>query len=442
MDTKAAAALRVESQTDGRSRRPKPSEASLRIRYSAAADGRPQKKAFVYTKGEHKIEKKDVDPDALRIVERLRSSGHETYIVGGAVRDLMVGTKPKDFDIVTEAPPARIKRVFRNSRIIGRRFRLVHVFFGPKIFEVSTFRSLKDGTTSNTYGSVEEDVLRRDFTFNALLYDPEEEVVVDYVGGFADIKAKRLKPVIPLSIIFKDDPVRMLRAAKYAASTGFKIPLLVRWKIMSQAELLGPVSPSRLTEEIFKIVNSSRSAAIVASMDSLGLYRFLQPNASTLMKEDRRFRAAYMESLAQMDEYAGSDKELPSGRLLSFMIRDFLDSVVEWKGDLLDSYRSALSECRAYVLPMNPPRIELENAVRLLFREKGVAVKKARTFEKGQRKEGLPESPKEGPRPEGAPDERTEEGVAKRRKRRRRRRKGTGGAAAAPQGAPPAASPD
>ncbi|HCM26810.1 MAG TPA: polynucleotide adenylyltransferase PcnB [Treponema sp.] len=409
----------------------------MRIRYSAAADGRPQKKAFVYTKGEHLIEKKDVDSDALRIVERLRSSGHETYIVGGAVRDLMVGTKPKDFDIVTEASPARIKRVFRNSRIIGRRFRLVHVFFGPKIFEVSTFRSLKDGTTSNTYGSVEEDVLRRDFTFNALLYDPEEEVVVDYVGGFADIKAKRLKPVIPLSIIFKDDPVRMLRAAKYAASTGFKIPLLVRWKIKSQADLLAPVSPSRLTEEIFKIINSTRSTAIVASMETLGLYRFLQPNASTLMRADRSFRACYMESLRLMDAFAASDKELPSGRLLSFMIRDFLDTVVEWRGDLLEAYRRALSECRAYVLPMNPPRIELENAVRLLFREKGVAVKKARTFEKGQRKEGLPEIQRESTRQEPAAEERTEDGAVKRRKRRRRRRKGASAAADAPQGASP-----
>ncbi len=413
----------------------------MRIRYSAAENGKPVKKAIVYTKDEHRIDRNSVDPDALRIVERLKSSGHETYIVGGAVRDLMVGKTPKDFDIVTDAAPTRIKRIFRNSRVIGRRFRLVHVFFGPKIFEVSTFRSLVDGTTSNTYGTVEEDVLRRDFTFNALFYDPEEQVVVDYVGGVQDIRAKRVKPVIPLSIIFKDDPVRMLRAAKYAASTGFKLPLALRWKIKSQAALLKPISPSRLTEEIFKIVHSGRSVAIVSLMDKLGLYVYLQPNAAARMKADPAFRTGYLASLAAMDAAAAKDEEAPSGRLLSYLLRDYLDRIVDWRNDPLESYRSALADCRSYVLPMNPPRIELENAVRLLFRERGVAVKKARTFEKGQRKEGLPERDKDGAKVEKAPADAAldpAQAAAKKRRRRRRRKKG-GGPAGSDAGAGSAA---
>ena len=142
------------------------------IRYGKEQNGRLIKKAAVYTREEHKINFADVDSDAVFITGRLRANGHESYIVGGAVRDLILGKKPKDFDIVTDAIPARIKRIFRNSRIIGKRFRLVHVYFGPKIFEVSTFRSIKDGHTGNTYGAIEEDVLRRDFSCNALFYDP------------------------------------------------------------------------------------------------------------------------------------------------------------------------------------------------------------------------------------------------------------------------------
>jgi len=198
----------------------------LRFRYGKEENGALIKKAVVYTQNEHHINVANVDKDAIFVVSRLKANGAETYIVGGAVRDLMLGKKPKDFDIVTQATPAKIKRIFRNSRVIGRRFRLVHVFFGPKIFEVSTFRSLKDGHTSNTYGSIEEDVQRRDFSLNALFYDPETQIVVDYVGGMADIRRRKIRPIIPPEVIFKDDPVRMIRAVKYAAATGFHIPLV------------------------------------------------------------------------------------------------------------------------------------------------------------------------------------------------------------------------
>ncbi|GAB1481360.1 polynucleotide adenylyltransferase PcnB [Treponema sp.] len=398
----------------------------MRIRYSAAENGKPVKKAIVYTKNEHKIDRSAVDNDALRIVERLKEGGHETYIVGGAVRDLVIGNKPKDFDIVTDAPPTRIKRLFRNSRIIGRRFRLVHVFFGPKIYEVSTFRSLKDGTTSNTYGTVDEDVLRRDFTFNALFYDPQEEVVVDYVGGFKDILAKRVKPVIPLKIIFKDDPVRMLRAAKYAASTGFKLPLSLQWKIKAEASLLAPVSPSRLTEEILKIINSGYSRRIVELMDKLGIFMYLQPRAAILMKQSPAFRSDYLESLSQLDQSQHSDTEARSGRHLSFLIRSFLDRELNWESASPESYKEAFVACRSYVLPMNPPRVELENALRLLFRDHGLVARKARSFERGARRdlsEGRATEAvgKEGLNQEGALD--LAEGEAKKKKRRRKRRK-------------------
>ena len=137
-------------------------------RYGTDSNGKLIKKAIVYTKSEHFITNKKIDPDALQIINRLRDAGYTAYIVGGAVRDLIVGNVPKDFDIVTDATPSKIKRIFRNSRIIGRRFRLVHVVFGSKIFEVSTFRSNVEGSVGNEFGTIEQDVMRRDYECSGL----------------------------------------------------------------------------------------------------------------------------------------------------------------------------------------------------------------------------------------------------------------------------------
>ena len=178
----------------------------MRFRYSSNNNGKTEKKAVVYTKDEHNIAASDVDKDAAYICSRLRIEGYETYIVGGAVRDLMLGKKPKDFDIASAASPTQIKKVFRNSRVIGRRFRLVHVFFSNKIYELATFRSAKDGSDGNTFGSIEEDVLRRDFSLNALFYDTEQELVIDYIGGVEDIRKRIIHPIIPLDIIFLKTP--------------------------------------------------------------------------------------------------------------------------------------------------------------------------------------------------------------------------------------------
>ncbi|MCL2602795.1 MAG: polynucleotide adenylyltransferase PcnB, partial [Treponema sp.] len=249
----------------------------MRFRYSAEDNGKLVKKAAVYTQDEHRINVSDVDPQAVYIIQRLQANGYETYVVGGAVRDLILGKKPKDFDIVTSASPTKIKTIFRNARIIGRRFRLVHVFFGPKIFEVSTFRSIKDGPTSNTFGTIEEDVQRRDFSLNALFYDPMKQLVIDYVGGMKDMKKHLIRPIIPLPSIFTDDPVRMIRAVKYSAVAGFTLPFLLKMKIRKQSALLADVSPSRLTEEIFKIIHSPHARIIIEGLDALGLYNYLQP---------------------------------------------------------------------------------------------------------------------------------------------------------------------
>jgi len=364
----------------------------LRFRYSSEENGKPVKKATVYTQDEHRINFADVDPQAIYITERLQANNYETYIVGGAVRDLILGKKPKDFDIVTAASPARIKKVFRNARIIGRRFRLVHVYFGPKIIEVSTFRSLKDGPTSNTFGAIEEDVLRRDFTLNALFYDPLKQLVVDYVNGMDDIRNRTIRPIIALQDIFTDDPVRMIRAVKYAAVAGFKLPFSLKWRIRRQSGLLAEISASRLTEEIFKIIHSPNARKIVEDLETIGLFSYLQPNAAELFKTMPGFKNRYLTTMESLN--GEGFRNLP-GEALSALVRDYVNDNTDWGGEdhhaipqakhHAEQYRNAFILARKFVLPMNPPRMELDDALRFLFATHGISIKKTRFHERPHR---------------------------------------------------------
>lgn len=354
------------------------------IRYSQNKDGKPVKKAVIYTSNEHCIRNEDIDPDALRVITQLKSFGFSAYLVGGAVRDLLLGKTPKDFDIVTDATPSKIKKLFRNSRIIGRRFRLVHVFFGSKIFEVSTFRSISTGTVGNNFGTMDEDVQRRDFTLNALYYDPLKMQIIDYVGGVRDIKKQVIKPVIPLDTIFVEDPVRMLRAVKYAASTGFKLPIQLKRKICKSAHLLSPVSPSRLTEELLKIINSGHAYDIVKLCLETDLYMYLQPGATSFMYEKAGFEKRYLERLKKLDASHQINPEARLGQKLTYIIYDFIESLTDWKEEISVSaagelYTRTWTQCRNFVLPMNPQRTELEFAIREVLRKLGVTMRIPKT---------------------------------------------------------------
>lgn len=376
------------------------------VRYGKDNDGRPVKKAVVYTKDEHRIPIERIDSDAIRIIGRLKENGHSAYFVGGAVRDLLVGNTPKDFDIVTDATPSRIRRLFRSARIIGRRFRLVHVVFGPKIFEVSTFRSTVEGSVGNDFGTMDEDVMRRDFTLNALYYDPIQEHVIDYVGGVRDIRKGVIRPVIPLDRIFVEDPVRMLRAVKYSVTTHCAMQWQLRHKIKKSASLLSPVSPSRLTEEIFKIVNSAHAFDIVREALDVDIYMYLQPAATNLILSDREFEKNYFENLKRLDVLSTVEKESRLGKKLVFLVKDFILSLTDWKKEIAENsavgelYEKTWNETRRFVLPMNPPRVELEYAIRSVLREIGVNIR-------------IPKPP----RPESG-----EPNAAPKRRRRRRRK--------------------
>ena len=350
-------------------------------RYGTDGNGKLIKKAVVYTKSEHLITNRRIDPDALQIINRLRDAGFISYIVGGAVRDLLVGNVPKDFDIVTDATPSKIKRIFRNSRIIGRRFRLVHVVFGSKIFEVSTFRSNAEGSVGNDFGTIEQDVMRRDFTMNALYYDPLQEQIIDYVGGVHDIKKHVLRPVIPLETIFEEDPVRMLRAVKYSATTDAKMTFNLRHKIKQSAPLLSQVSPSRITEELLKIINNVHASQIILEAIETDIFMYLQPQVSAMLYERKNIEQSFIENLKKLDELNKNEPQARLGKKLYFIIYDFVTTLTDWKKELegkfssSELYSKTWTECRNFVLPMNPQRRELEYAVKAVLKSMGVPIK-------------------------------------------------------------------
>lgn len=337
------------------------------VRYQEGPDGKPVKKAVVYTRSEHGIDSASVDRDAVRIVERLQGAGFSAYIVGGAVRDLLVGREPKDYDIVTDAEPPRIKKLFYRSRVIGKRFRLVHVYVGERIFEVSTFRSIANGTVGNTYGTIDEDAKRRDFTMNALYFDPVESKLVDYVGGLRDIRAGHLRAVIPLSTIFSEDPVRMIRALKYAATTGFSIPFLTRLAIKRNAPLLAGASVSRLGEEAAKILYSGKAGPILESLDRYGLIAAILPGVGAAFHGPGGpgMRAA----LAELDAYVASTGDKALRSLLAFVVRGAVEAAQSLPAeDAQAAYHNAVEAARAFLAPLTMPRVEVEAAVRAVFK--------------------------------------------------------------------------
>ncbi len=234
-----------------------------------------------------------MDPDGLKVINRLNRYGYKSYFVGGCIRDLLLGKKPKDFDIVTNATPAQLRKLFSNSRIIGRRFKLVHVVFrGGKVLEVSTFRSLPEHRLDsslesediylrrdNVFGTPKEDVARRDFTINSLYFDPRNESIIDYTGGFDDIKHKRINVIGDPDISFKEDPVRMLRAAKFAPLLGFTMHTACARGIRRNRLEIMKANSNRLLEEYFKIFRTGKAAQIFASLYETGLLEILMPAA-------------------------------------------------------------------------------------------------------------------------------------------------------------------
>ena len=343
----------------------------MRIRYGTSKSGERVEIARIYTAEEHLITRDRIDPDAVKITRRLTSSGHQAYIVGGAVRDLLIGNQPKDFDIATDAHPRRMRSLFRNARVIGRRFRLVHVNFGGKIIEVSTFRS-RDG--QNSFGTIDEDVRRRDFTMNALYYSPEREEIVDYVGGYPDMLERRIRPLVPLDITFEEDPVRMIRAAKYTAATGFELPQKVRSKIKKSASGLDSCPPSRMTEEILKILSSGSSSKIVSLARQLGIFPYMLIEINRRLERSRSQVQPFLASLSALDsELAEAAEGVPRPRLIEALVEPFFEIPTGERSDRTELYRELFAGVKALISPITPPNNDVHEAVKILMGKHGIA---------------------------------------------------------------------
>jgi len=244
----------------------------------------------IIERAQHPISRRDIHPNVLKVLYRLAHGGHTAYLVGGGVRDLMLGRKPKDFDVATSAHPNQVRELFRNSRLIGRRFRLVHVFFGPQNIEVATFRRQAEAVADidadllirhdNTFGTTEEDAFRRDFTVNALFYDPATFHVIDYIGGVADLKARLIRTIGDPELRVREDPVRMIRAVRFAAKLGFEIEAATSRAIERHREEILKASQPRLVEEIYRTITLPAAARALVLMEQLGLLAVLLPHLS------------------------------------------------------------------------------------------------------------------------------------------------------------------
>jgi poly(A) polymerase len=316
-------------------------------------------------KSEHQIDPALVDERAAKVVQTLVDGGHEAYIVGGAVRDLLLGLRPKDFDVATDATPEQVKALFRRAFIIGRRFRIVHVVFGrgrqdrglSEVIEVSTFRALMDPAAAeqvagnektskgelggrhantshvvdaegrvlrdNVWGPQIEDAARRDFTVNAMYYDPVRELVVDYHGGIKDAKKKLLRMIGDPETRYREDPVRIVRAVRFAAKLGFEIEPKTRAPIQAMSALLENVPPSRLFDEMIKLLQTGHSLASLDELRKQGLHRGTFPVLDTLL-DDSRGSAAHREfvrlALADTDRRVGEGKPVVPSFMLACML--------------------------------------------------------------------------------------------------------------------------
>jgi poly(A) polymerase len=285
----------------------------------------------IIPRSEHPISRRDIDPDALKVLYRLQQFNHTAYLVGGSVRDLLLERRPKDFDVGTDAHPYQIKKLFRNCWIIGRRFRLAHVRFGNKAIEVATFRRhVLPGTENepatteppaevdvespadlqirhdNTFGTPEEDAFRRDFTINALFYDIATFSIIDYVGGLQDLRAGLIRSIGDPRQRFQEDPVRMLRAVAFAARLGFRMDAPVVDAIREHHGLIANASPARLIEEYYKVL---RSGAAEKTFRLLAEHRLLETITPELHKGATE--EALWHALADLDRYRQRFEGIP-----------------------------------------------------------------------------------------------------------------------------------
>jgi poly(A) polymerase len=285
-----------------------------------------KEKSHQYSEREHGIKRYQINQQALEVVETLQSHNHEAYIVGGAVRDLLMGVKPKDFDVATNARPEQITRILPRSRIIGRRFKIVHARSGRDVIEVTTFRGhhdkkLKRGkhakqaksgllVRDNVYGNLEEDARRRDFSCNNFYYDPSNGMLIDYCGGLEDIRQGILQTIGDPHERFCEDPVRMLRAIRFEAKLGLKLDSASAKALVQNKAMIAEVAPARLFDEIIKILLTPYAAAALELLVSTGLFAHLFPATAEQFESDSRTLKLLEAAMENTENRLNDDKRV------------------------------------------------------------------------------------------------------------------------------------
>lgn len=280
------------------------------------------RKPQVIPREKHAFSRHDVSHNAIKVIEELNKAGFQSYLVGGSIRDSLLGSQPKDFDVATDATPEQVRRVFRNSRIIGRRFRIVHVRFGREIIEVTTFRGQANDSQQqvesntgqllrdNVYGDMQSDALRRDFTINALYYSPENDSLYDYTQGIKDIEKRELRMIGDPLTRYKEDPVRLLRALRFAGKLGFRIEEKTAEPIQSNGHLLTHVPPARLFDEILKLFLNGSATATYSLLKDYQLLDSLFPSTMAVMDKSQYFEALISAVMVNTDKRIRSNKRV------------------------------------------------------------------------------------------------------------------------------------
>lgn len=296
----------------------------------------------VIARDDHCISRKQISKNALTVIYELRRAGYEAYLVGGGVRDLLLGLTPKDFDVATNATPEQVHQQFKRARIVGRRFKIVHVRFGREIIEVTTFRAghdqLEDSAGANkkaqanaqgmllrdnVYGSLRDDALRRDFTVNALYYSVDGFTVLDYVNGLADLNQRILRIIGDASQRYAEDPVRMLRAIRFSAKFDFELEPSTAAPLSSHGQLLDQVAPARLFDEIIKLLLSGNGLRTFELLVEYGLLRYLFPATAPFLADDPEHNPNYQlirNALANTDQRIAEDKPVTPAFLYAALL--------------------------------------------------------------------------------------------------------------------------
>jgi poly(A) polymerase len=288
---------------------------------------------------EHRVGRDGISYGARKVTDGLQAAGYSAFVVGGAVRDLLLDRHPKDFDVATDATPEEVRQVFRRSRIIGRRFRLVHVMFGEETVEVSTFRRMieaEDAETDehgrllrdNEFGDQEQDAARRDFTANALFYDPSTQEIYDYHNGYADIRANTLRMIGDPEVRYREDPVRMLRAVRLSSKLGMKLDQATAEPIAGMKNLLGNVPQARLLDEMLKLLLCGHAVEGVRKLRMMGLHQGLLPMLDVILEQSLGEKFVML-ALQNTDRRIRDDKPVSSAFLFAALL--WHEVLVAWK---------------------------------------------------------------------------------------------------------------